>query len=204
MVVKILKRITMGPIENKGLLNQRLEKDRQEMADRVDELKEHYNPVRKVAASFRKDPLAWIIATALVGVLLSRVLGRPKEILLSTESVDRTRARELPRFPSDVDESSETKKLLSVAKWAFGIYLIREFERCLVNPVRYLVECIREANLTGDQTRRYLRDLEDWIDKQSHSLSSSLRCGINKGSLLADLLGKRRKKQKRRFSFHFW
>jgi hypothetical protein len=193
----------MGPNENKGLLSQRLEKDRQEMAVQVDELKEHYNLVRTVTASIRKDPLSWVIATALVGVLLSRMLGRPKEILFSTESVDRTRAQRQPRFLSDDDESTETKKLLSVAKWAFGAYLIREFDRCLVQPFRYLAERIRKANLVSDQTRRYLRDLEDWIDKQSQSLSSSLRGGINKGSLLANLRRKQLKNLKRQSRFRF-
>jgi hypothetical protein len=193
----------MGPIENKGLLSQRLEKDREEMAVQVDELKEHYNLVRRVTASIQKDPLSWIIATALVGVLLSRLLGRSKEILLSTESVDRTRAQELPRFSSDDDECTETKKLLSVAKSALGAYLIREFDRCLVQPFRYLAERIRKADLANDQTRRYLRDLEDWIDKQSQSLSSSLRGGINKSSTLADLLRKQLKKLMRRFRFKF-
>src|ERR1700752_1309369 len=105
-----------GPLEDKGLLTQKLEQDRQQIAVQVDELKEHYNPVPKIGASIRKDPLAWIIAGALIGVLLSRLFGRSKEILLSTESVDRKRAQKPPRLPSDEDESSETKKLVSLAK----------------------------------------------------------------------------------------
>jgi hypothetical protein len=191
------------PIEDKVLLSQRLEEDRQGMTVQVDELKEDYNPVRKIAASIRKDPLAWIIATALVGVLLSRLLGRPKEILLSTEYVDRTRAQELPRLPTDEDESSETKKLLSLAKWALGAYLIREFDRCLVQPFSYVAERLLQAGLARDQTRRYLRDLQDWIEKQSQSLPSSLQGGINKGALLADLLRKQVKKLRRRSRFKF-
>jgi hypothetical protein len=190
------------PVEDKGVLGRKLEEDRKKMAVQVDELKEDYNPVRKVAASIRKDPLAWVIATALVGVLLSRLLGRPKEILLSTESVDRTRAQELPRFPSDEDESSETKKLLSVAKWALGAYLIREFDRCVVQPFSYVAERIRQADLTRDQTRRYLRDLQAWIEKQSQSLPS-LQGGVNKGSSVADLLRKHLKKLKRRSRYKF-
>jgi hypothetical protein len=191
------------PIEDKGLLSQKLEEDRQELAVQIDGLKEDYNPVRKVAASIRKDPLAWIIATALVGVLLSRLLGRPKEILLSTESVDRRAAQEPPRLPSDEDESSETKKLLSLAKLALGAYLIREFDRCLVQPFRYVAAQILQAGLARDQTRRYLRDLQDWIEKQSQSLPSSLQGGINKGSLLGDSLRKQLKKLTRRSRFKF-
>ena len=143
------------PIEDKGLFSQKLEEDRQELAVQIDGLKEDYNPVRKVAASIRKDPLAWIITTALVGVLLSRLLGRQKEILLSTESVDRRAAQEPPRLPSDEDQSSETKKLLSLAKWAPGV--IREFDRCLVQPFRYVAAQILQAGLAREQTRRYLQ-----------------------------------------------
>ena len=191
------------PVEDKGVLGRKLEEDRKKMAVQAGELKDDYNPVRKVAVSIRKDPLAWIIATALVGVLLARLLGRPKEILLSTESVDRTRAQELPRLPTGEDESSETKKLLSLAKWALGAYLIREFDRCLVQPFSYVAERIRQAGLARDQTRRYLRDLQDWVEKQSQSLPSSLQRGINKGSLLGDLLQKQLKKLKRRSRFKF-
>ena len=189
------------PVEDKGFLARKLEEDRKKMAVQAGELKDDYNPVRKVAVSIRKDPLAWIIATALVGVLLARLLGRPKEILLSTESVDRTRAQELPRLPTDEDESSETKKLLSLAKWALGAYLIREFDRCLVQPFSYVAERILQAGLARDQTRRYLQDLQDWVEKQSQSLPSSLQRGINKGSLLGDLLQKQLKKLKRRSRF---
>src|ERR1700746_863904 len=163
------------PVEDKGVLAGKLEEDRKKMAVQAGELKDDYNPVRKVAVSIRKDPLAWIIATALVGVLLSRLLGRPKEILLSTEYVDRTRAQELPRIPTDEDESSETKKLLSLAKWALGAYLIREFDRCLVQPFSYVAERLLQAGLARDQTRRYLRDLQDWVEKQSPSLPASLQ-----------------------------
>ena len=191
------------PVEDKGVLGRKLEDDRKKMAVQAGELKDDYNPMRKVAVSIRKDPLAWIIATALVGVLLARLLGRPKEILLSAESVDRTRAQELPRLPTDPDESSETKKLLSLAKWALGAYLIREFDRCLVQPFSYVAERILQAGLAREQTRRYLRDLQDWVEKQSQSLPSSLQRGINKGSLLADLLQKQLKKLKRRSRFKF-
>jgi hypothetical protein len=193
----------VGPIEDKGLLSQKLEKDRQEMAVQIDELKEDYNPMRRTAASIRKDPLAWIIATALAGVLLSRLLGRPKEILLSTESVDRMRARELPRLASDEDESSETKKLLSLAKLALGAYLTREFDRCFVQPFSYVVARILQAGLAREQIRKYLRDLQVWIERQSQSLPSSLQNGIKKGSLPGDLLRKQLKKLKRRSRFKF-
>src|ERR1700740_1776041 len=189
-------------VEDKGVLAGKLEEDRKKMAAQAGELKDDYNPVRKVAVSIRKDPLAWIVATALVGVLLARPLGRPKEILLSTESIDRTKAQELPRL-TDEDESSETKKLLSLAKWALGATLIREFDRCLVQPFSYVAERLLQAGLARDQTRRYLRDLQDWVEKQSQSLPSSLQRGINKGSLLGDLLQNQLKKLKRRSRFKF-
>jgi hypothetical protein len=191
------------PVEDKDVLGRKLEEDRKKMAVQAGELKDDYNPMHKVAVSIRKDPLAWIIATVLVGVLLARLLGRPKEILLSTESVDRRRAQELPRLPTDEDESSETKKLLSLAKWALGAYLIREFDRCLLQPFSYVAERILQAGLARDQTQRYLRDLQDWVEKQSQSLPASLQRGINQGSLLGDLLRKQLKKLKRRFRFKF-
>jgi hypothetical protein len=61
---------------------------------------------------------------------------------------------------------------------------------------------IREADVAREQTRRYLRDLERWIEKQSRSLPS-LQGGINKGSLLADSLRKQLKKLLRRSRFKF-
>jgi hypothetical protein len=160
------------PVEDKGVLGRKLEEDRKKLAIQVGELREDYNPVRKVAVSIRKDPLAWIIATALVGILLSRLLGRTKEILLSTESVDRTRSQELPPLPSDEDESSETKKLLALAKWAIGTYLIREFDRCIVQPCTYVAERIVQSRLTRNQTEIYLHELQNWIEKHGQSLPS--------------------------------
>jgi hypothetical protein len=189
------------PVEDKGVLGRKLEEDRRKMAIQAGELKDDYNPVRKVAVSIRNDPLAWIIATSLVGVLLARLLGQPKEILLSTEPVDRTRAQELPRLPTDEDELSETKKLLSLAKWLLGAYLIREFDRCLVRPFSYVAERLLQTGLARGQTQRYLRDLQDWVEKQSQSLPASLQRGINRGSLLGDLLQKPLKKLKRRSRF---
>ena len=177
-----------APIEDKVLLSQRLEEDRQGMTVQVDELKEDYSPVRKIAASIGKDPLAWIIATALVCVLLSRLLGRPKEILLSTEYVDRTRAQELPRLPTDEDESSETKKLLSLAKWALGAYLMREFDRCIVQPGRYVAERIVQSRLTRKQTERYLHELQNWIEKHGQSLPSLQDKLNSKNSFLRSVL----------------
>jgi hypothetical protein len=176
------------PVEDKGVLGRKLEEDRKKMAIQVGELREDYNPVRKVAVSIRKDPLAWIVATALVGVLLSRLLGRTKEILLSTESVDRTRSQELPPVPLDEDESSETKKLLALAKWAIGTYLIREFDRCIVQPCTYVAERIVQSRLTRKQRERYLHELQNWIEKHGRSLPSLLDRFNRKNSFLRGVL----------------
>jgi hypothetical protein len=176
------------PVEDKGVLGRKLEEDRKKMAIQVGELREDYNPVRKVAVSIREDPLAWIVATALVGVLLSRLLGRTKEILLSTESVDRTRSQELPPVPSDEDESSETKKLLALAKWAIGTYLIREFDRCIVQPCTYVAEQIVQSRLTRKQRERYLHELQNWIEKHGQSLPSLLDRFNRKNSFLRGVL----------------
>jgi hypothetical protein len=176
------------PVEDKGVLGRKLEEDRKKMAIQVGELREDYNPVRKVAVSIRKDPLAWIIATALVGVLLSRLLGRTKEILLSTESVDRTRSQELPPVPSDEDDSSEAKKLLALAKWAIGTYLIREFDRCIVQPCTSVAERIVQSRLTQKQRERYLHELQNWIGKHGQSLPSLLGRFNRKNSFLRGVL----------------
>ncbi len=160
------------PVEDKGVLGRKLEEDRKKMAVQAGELRENYNPVRKVTVSIRKDPLAWIIAAALVGVLLSRLLGRTKEIFPATESVDRTRSQELLPLPSDENESSETKKLLAVAKWALGTYLIRELDRCIVQPCTYVAERIVQSRLARKQTERYLHELQNWIEKHAQSLPS--------------------------------
>ena len=67
----------------------------------------------------------------------------------------------------------------------------------------YVAAQILQAGLAREQTRRYLRDLQVWIERQNESLHSSLQNGINKGPLLADLLRKQLKKLKRRSRFKF-
>ena len=178
------------PLEDKKFLGERLEEDRQKMAVQVAELKEDYNVVRRLRASVQKNPWPWTIAALLVGFLLSRLPARRKEILLSTEPLQRMPSRELPLAPtrSDNDESSETKKLLSLAKWAIAAYLIRELNRRLIQPSKYLAEWIR-SDRPRRQTERLIRELQDWIENHRQFIPASLRDRLKiTGSFLGGLL----------------
>jgi hypothetical protein len=180
------------PLEDKNFLGEKLEEDRQKMAVQVAELKEDYNVVRRLRASVQKNPWPWTVAALLVGFLLSRLPARRNEILLSTEPLQRMPSRELPLPPTplDNDESSETKKLLSLAKWAIAAYLIRQLDRRLIQPSKYLAEWIR-SDRSRRQTERFIRELQDWIENHRQLLPSSLRDRLNiKGSFLGSLLRK--------------
>ena len=178
------------PLEDKNFLGQRLDEDRQKMAVRVAELKEDYNVVRRLRGSVQKNPWPWTIAALLVGFLLSRLPARRKEVLLSTEPLQRMPSRELPLAPtpSDNDESSETKKLLSLAKWAIAAYLIRELDRRLIQPSKYLAEWIR-SDRARRQTERFIGELQDWIENHRQFIPASLQDRLKiKGSFLGGLL----------------
>jgi hypothetical protein len=178
------------PLADKGFLSERLEEDRQKMAVQVAELKEDYNVVRRLRASVQKNAWPWTIAALLVGFLLSRLPARRKEVLLSTEPLQRMPSRELPLAPtpSDNDESSETKKLLSLAKWAIAAYLIRELNRRLIQPSKYLAEWIR-SDRPRRQTERLIRELQDWIENHRQFIPASLRDRLKiQGSFLGGLL----------------
>jgi|HubBroStandDraft_6_1064221.scaffolds.fasta_scaffold22669_5 hypothetical protein len=162
------------PVEDKGLLSQKLEEDRQKMAVQVGELKEEYDVLHRINASVQKTPLPWVIAALLVGFLLSRLPARRKEVLVSSEPLNATTSRDLPlpSVPSEEDESFETKKFLSLARWVLGAYLIREFDRCIIQPGRYVAERIIQSDLARKQTERYLHELQNWIEKHGQSLPS--------------------------------
>jgi hypothetical protein len=161
------------PVEDKNLLSQMLEEDRQEIAVQAAELKEEYDVLHRINASVQKSPLPWVIAALLVGFLLSRVPARRKEVLvLSKPNATTSRDLPLPPVPSDEDESFETKKLLSLAKWALGAYLVREFDRCIIQPGKYVAERIIQSDLARKQTERYLHELQNWIEKHGQSLPS--------------------------------
>jgi hypothetical protein len=180
------------PVEDKGFLGEKLEEDRQKMAVQVAELKEGYNVVRRIRESIQKDPWPWIIAALLIGFLLSRLPARRKEVLLWTEPSRRMPSRELPLppAPSDNDESSETKKLLSLARWAISAYLVRELDRLLVQPTKYLAERIARSDRVRRQTERFLHELQNWIEEHGQSLPSLRDMLDTKGSFLGRLLRK--------------
>jgi hypothetical protein len=161
------------PVEVKGLLSQKLEEDRQKIAVQVGELKEEYDVLHRINASAQKNPLPWVIAALLVGFLLSRLPARRKEVLvLSGPNATTSRDLPLPPVSSDEDESFETKKLLSLAKWALGAYLVREFDRCIIQPGKYVADRIIQPSLARKQTERYLHELQNWIEKHGQSLPS--------------------------------
>jgi hypothetical protein len=161
------------PVEVKGLLSQKLEEDRQKIAVQVGELKEEYDVLHRINASAQKNPLPWVIAALLVGFLLSRLPARRKEVLvLSGPNAPTSRDLPLPPVSSDEDESFETKKLLSLAKWALGAYLVREFDRCIIQPGKYVADRIIQPSLARKQTERYLHELQNWIEKHGQSLPS--------------------------------
>ena len=135
------------PVEDKGLLTQKLEKDRQKRAVQAAELKKDYNVLRKLRASFQKALWAWTTAALLVGFLLSRLPPRRQEVLLGNEPFHRVPSRKVPLSPTraDNDEFSEMKQLLSLTKWAVGAYIIRILERRLIEPIKRAAEWLRSG-----------------------------------------------------------
>ena len=75
------------PAEDKDLLAQRLEEDRQKMAIQASELKQDYNVAHRLKASIQKFPLPWTMGAMLIGFLLSRLPARRKEVYLWSDSL---------------------------------------------------------------------------------------------------------------------
>jgi hypothetical protein len=178
------------PVEDKGLLSQKLEEDRQKMGVQAAELKEEYDVPHRINAAVRRNPLPSVIAALLTGFLLSRLPPRRKEVFVLSEPLNATTSRDLPLppVPSDEDESFETKKLLSLAKWALGAYLVREFDRCIIQPGKYVAERIIQPSLARKQTERYLHELQNWIEKHGQSVPSLQNRLNRKDSFLRSVL----------------
>jgi hypothetical protein len=159
------------PLEDKGLLTEKLEEDRQKMVVQAAEVKEEYDVLHRVNASVQKNPLPWVIAALLVGFLLSRLaLGR-KEVLVWNEPFQRMPSRKVPLSAtgSDNDEFSEMRQLLSLTKWAIGAYIIRMLERRVIQPIEHAPKWLRSNRARGE-TERFLRQLRNWIEKRGQSL----------------------------------
>ncbi|MBV8376255.1 MAG: hypothetical protein JO279_04555 [Verrucomicrobia bacterium] len=131
------------PVENKGDLTDKLEADRQKMAIQVTELQQSYNVTRWFRASVQRYPWAWILGSAIVGFLLSRVPTRKKEVYVwlpgrdaPTSDIDgafirRKKAKTLPREEGryrdkEKHSSSLIFKVWSLIKPILTAYLARE------------------------------------------------------------------------------
>jgi hypothetical protein len=177
------------PVEDKGLLSQKLEDDRQKMGVQAAELKEEYDVVHRINAAVQKNPSPWVIAALLVGFLLSRLPPRRKEVFVWNEPFQRMPSRKIPLSStgSDNDEFSEMKQLLSLTKWAIGAYIIRILERHAIQPIMHAPEWLR-SNRPRRKTERFLHQLRHWIEKRGQSLPSWWDRLNRKNSFLASLL----------------
>jgi hypothetical protein len=177
------------PVEDKGLLTQKLEEDRQKMVVQTAELKEEYDVLHRINASVHQNPLPWVIAALLVGFLLSRLaLGR-KEVLVWNEPFQRMPSRKVPLSStgSDNDEFSEMKQLLSLTKWAIAAYIIRILESRVIQPIKHAPEWLR-SNRSRRKAERFLHQLRNWIEKRRQSLPSWWDRLNRKNSFLSSLL----------------
>jgi hypothetical protein len=177
------------PLEDKGLLTEKLEEDRQKIVVQTAELKEEYDILHRVNASVQKTPLPWVIAALLVGFLLSRLaLGR-KEVLIWNEPSQRVPSRKVPLSlaGSDNDEFSEMKQLLSLTKWAIGAYIIRMLERRVIQPIEQAPKWLR-SNRAREETERFLRRLRNWVEKRGQSFPAWWDRFNRKNSFLSRLL----------------
>jgi hypothetical protein len=68
-------------VEDKGLLSQKLEEDREKIGVQTAELKEEYDVLHRINAAVQKNPLPWVMAALLVGFLLSRLPPAAKKFL---------------------------------------------------------------------------------------------------------------------------
>ena len=161
------------PVEDKGLLSQQLEEDRQKMGVQAAELKEEYDVLHRIHTAVQKNPLPWVIAALLVGFLLSRLPPRRKEVFVWNEPSQRMPSRKVPRSPtgSDGDESSEMKRLLSLTKWAIAAYIIRILESRVIQPIKHAPDWLR-SNASRRKVERFLRQLRNWIEQPLQSLPS--------------------------------
>ena len=95
------------PVEDKNFVAERLDQDRQKMAMQVGELKEQYNPVRRLKTSVQRDPWPRMIGAVLTGFLLSRLPARRKEVYLSADPRQRRPPKEIHPARADKDESED-------------------------------------------------------------------------------------------------
>ena len=159
------------PLEDKGLLTEKLEEDRQKMVVQAAELKEEYDVLHRIHAAVQKNPLPWVMAALLIGFLLSRLPPRRKEVFVWKEPSQRTRSQKVPLSSSvsDNDEFLEMKQLLSLTKWAIAAYIIRILESRVIQPIKHAPEWLR-SNGSRRKVEGFLRQLRNWIEQRLQSL----------------------------------
>jgi hypothetical protein len=175
-------------VEDKGLLSQKLEEDREKIGVQTAELKEEYDVLHRINAAVQKNPLPWVMAALLVGFLLSRLPPRRKEVFVWNEPFQRTSSRKVPLSPtgSDNDEFSEMKQLLSLTKWAIAAYIIRILESRVIQPIKHAPEWLR-SNGSRRKVEGFLRRLRNWIEQRLQSLPSWWDRFNRKNSFLSSL-----------------
>lgn len=132
------------PTEDKGSLTQKLEEDRQKMADEVSELKEKYNIASWFRASVRKYPGGWVMGAVLTGFLISRLPARKKEVYLWADPLERRPAgkipvREVKPSHADRDDFHLTDKLWSLTKPILSTYIGQKIYERVIRRSRHAV-----------------------------------------------------------------
>jgi hypothetical protein len=78
------------PVEDKGLLSQKLEEDRQKMGVQAAELKEEYDVLHRIHAAVQKNPLPWVMAALLIGFLIGFAAWRLYQLVAGRSSSGKT------------------------------------------------------------------------------------------------------------------
>ncbi len=121
------------PVEDKSILAERLEEDRQKMATQVSELKKDYNVPHRLRGSVQKYPWQWMIGAVLTGFLLSRLPARRKEVYLWPDHRGKPQRIERPLLPNQ-DAPPTGGKVWSFAQPIISAYLARELYRKVRRP----------------------------------------------------------------------
>jgi hypothetical protein len=113
-------------VEDKSLLTERLEEDRQSMAIQVSELKEDYNVANRLRASVQRYPWPWIMGAVLIGFLFSRLPARRKEVYLWSDPFQRTPLPKIDPPPVEKDSPLAAHKIWSLVKPIISAYVGRQ------------------------------------------------------------------------------
>jgi hypothetical protein len=107
-------------------LTARLEEDRRGMAQQVSELKKDYDIPRRINASIKHYPWAWVGGAMLTGWLLPRLPARRKEVYDFKSRLEEENPREI-RMVSDWEKKSEIGKgIWSFTQPILSAYLARQ------------------------------------------------------------------------------